>query len=116
MQDTNTTPTPTRGIEIKLDRLRHLRFTLGTLRRIREEIGTEALEAGVSEEKLAKVLWYGLKEDDPTLKPEDVEDLIDLQDLPELVEALKRAMGGKAKASVALSPSTPAASAETPVG
>ena len=115
MTDTSKTPTPTRGVEIMLDRKRFLRYTLGTLRRIREELGTEALEAGVSEEKLARVLWHGLKEDDPSLRPEQVEDLVDLQQLPVLVSALQMAMGGKARATV-VDPPLPAAGAEKAAG
>lgn len=96
----NGTPTPTRGVPIELDRVRYLRYTLGSLRRIREEYGTDALKDGVSEEKLAKVIWYGLKTDDPTLKVEDVEDLVDMTKLAALTEAIGKAMGGKAKAEI----------------
>lgn len=109
--------TPTRGVPILLDRERRLRYTLGDLRRIREEFGEDALKAGVTEEKLAKILWYGLKRDDPTLKVEEIEELIDLPDLPELVKALGVAMGGKAKpAEVSEVPPVPAPSAEAPAG
>ena len=101
-------PTPTRGVLVVLDRPRRLRYTLGTLRRIREEFGEAVLSSGVAEDKLAKILWYGLRTDDPSLKPEDIEELIDLQQLPELVKALEVAMGGTARARVVEDPQPPA--------
>ena len=42
-------PTPTRGIPVQLDKERRLRFTLGTMRKLQEEFGEDALEKGVSE-------------------------------------------------------------------
>lgn len=107
------TPPPTRGTPVDLDRRRYLRYTLGTLRKIREEFGEEALSKGITESKIAKILWYGLVGDDPELKPEAIEDLVDLRDLPALNKALSTAMGGKAKLET--DPQQPAAS-DAPVG
>lgn len=95
MSSGKETPTPTRGVPIELDRTRYLRFSLGTLRRIREEFG-EDLEAGLSGDKLAKVLWYGLRGSDPELTVEQLEEIIDLEQLPAVIEALGKAMGNKA--------------------
>ncbi len=115
--DTRTrddTPPPSRGIPIDLDHRRYLRYTLGTLRKIRQEFGEKALSEGVTEEKLAKVLWYGLVGDDPDLKVEAVEEIIDLEHLPEVTKAMRMAMGGKAVVTQ-LDPHEPARSVE-PVG
>lgn len=90
-------PTPTRGIPITLDRVRYLRYTLKTLRLIREEFGEKAFGDGVSGDSLAKVLWLGFVADDPTLTIDRVEDLIDLERLDEVLAAVKQAMGNKAE-------------------
>lgn len=114
MSDTKSTPAPSRGVPIDLDRRRYLRYTLGTLRKIRLEFGDETLTKGVTEEKLAKVLWYGLVGDDPELKPELVEEIVDLEKLPEVTKAMRAAMGGKASVEIK-DPQGPAADVE-PVG
>jgi len=105
-------PAPTKGVPIMLDRQRYLRFTLKTLRKIREELGEDALTAGVSGEKLAKVLCYGLQGDDPSLTPDQVEDIIDLSQMDDLVVALRKAMGQKATITVDPRTPAPAASAD----
>ena len=99
-----SSPAPSKGVPITLDRPRFFRYTLGTLRKIREELGDEALKDGVSGEKLAKVLCYGLQGDDPELTPEKVEEIIDLQKLEEVVAAMRQAMGQKAVATVGPQP------------
>jgi len=102
-------PAPTKGVPIMLDRQRYLRYTLKTLRKIREELGEDALKTGVSGEKLAKVLCYGLQGDDPSMTWEQVEDIIDLSQLEDVVIAMRKAMGQKA--AVTLDPRTPAPAA-----
>lgn len=104
-------PAPTRGVPVELDRTRYFRYTLGTLRKLREELGVEALEAGVSGDKLTKVFWYGLKGDDPELTTEKIDELIDLENLDVVVDAMRKAMGHKAKVEV-LGPPTPTPAAE----
>jgi hypothetical protein len=104
MSKPQDTPTPSKGVPITLDRPRFFRYTLGTLRKIREELGDEALREGVSGEKLAKVLCMGLQGDDPDLTPEKVEEIIDLQKLEEVVSAMRQAMGQKAVATVGPQP------------
>lgn len=103
------TPTPTRGVPVELDKTRYFRFTLGTIRKIREELGDEALEGGVKGDKLAKVFWYGLIGDDPNLSLDAVEDMIDMENLETVVAAMKKAMGAKATAEVVPTTPTPAA-------
>lgn len=91
----NDSPTPTRGVPVQLDRERHLRFTLRTIREIRTEFGMDALTEGVSMEAIAKLLWYGLKHEDPDLTVEAVEELVDMQNLTELIQAVTAATGGR---------------------
>lgn len=105
------TPTPTRGVQIMLDRVRYMRYSLGTIRKIREEFGVEALEAGLSGDKLAKVLWYGLVTDDPSLTVEQLEELIDLENMKGVLEVMTKALGYRASVSPA-DPQVPAAEAE----
>lgn len=59
-------PSPTRGVSVELDRTRHLRYTLRTIREIREEFGPEALETGqITADEMGKLLWYGLRHEAP---------------------------------------------------
>jgi hypothetical protein len=104
------TPTPTRGVPVELGgRTLYFRYTLGTLRKIREKFGATALESGVADEALAEVILMGLLGSDPTLTVDQIEDMIDLPTLPVVVEAMRKAMGDKAKASIHPQPPTPAA-------
>ena len=104
----NGTPTPTRGVPVELGgRTRHFRYTLKTLREIREKFGAKALEEGVADTALAEVMYMGLRADDPELTVEALEEMIDLPDLPAVLDAMKKAMGGKAKV-VEASPPPPA--------
>lgn len=109
MTDTQKTPTPSKGVPVMLDRERYFRYTLGTLRKIREELGDEALKEGVSGEKLAKVLCYGLQGDDPDLTPEKVEEIIDLTMLDDVVASMRKAMGQKIKVAAGPQKPVPAA-------
>jgi len=80
---TTTKFTPTRGVPVTLDRVRHLRFPIGVLR-------PEMFEGAT----LSRILWLGLRGDDPDLTEETVNDLIDLETLPSLRDALKKASSG----------------------
>lgn len=87
--------TPTRGVPVKLDRVRYLRYPLGLLEEIKREIGDDSFEQGFSGMKLVKMLWYGLRGDDPELTQEQVGDLVDLENLVEVTAALQKATGQK---------------------
>ncbi len=89
----NETPTPTRGVPVQLDKLRHLRFSLRTMREVREEFGKDALASGLEGDSVAKMLWYGLKHEDPELTPEIIEDIVDLEQLSDVMEAVAQATG-----------------------
>lgn len=107
------TPKPTRGVQVTLDRPRFMRYSLGTIRKIREEFGADALEKGLSGGELAKVLWYGLIGDDPSLTPADVEEMIDLENLKDVLDVMNKALGYRSKASVAQDPTPPAPTVES---
>jgi len=105
----DTPPTPTRGVPVELGGQQYfLRYTMATLRKIRQEMGPQALAEGVGDDKLIKVLWYGFKNQHPDLTEEQVEELIDLRDLKNVVIALRQAMGGT---DVKLVPPMPAPAA-----
>ena len=97
-------------IELQDGKTYFLRYTLATLRKIRDDLGQKTLSEGVSDEKLVKVLWYGLLKDQPDLTVEQVEEMIDLRDLSAVVIALRKAMGGS---DVKLVPPMPAPAAES---
>lgn len=103
------TPAPTRGVPLELDKTRYLRYSLATRRKIRVEFGEEETKT-YTDDKLAKLLWYGLVEDDPTLTIEQLENIIDLENLHVVMEAVQKAMGSKAKVIIMDPPApTPAA-------
>jgi hypothetical protein len=104
-------PKPTRGVVVELDRTRYLRYSLGTLRKIREELGADALEKGVADEKLAKVLWYGLVEEDPSITTEQIEQMVDMENLQSVLDAVMKAMGYRAKATANVDPPAPSPAA-----
>jgi hypothetical protein len=90
---------PSLGVPVTLDKLRHLRFTLGTRRVMMEEFGgEEGFKRDMTGEKLGRILWYGLKWEDSTLTVQAVEDMVDLQNLQKTLELLLKAMGYKGQA------------------
>jgi hypothetical protein len=79
-----------------------MRFTFGTLERIRERAGIE-LEDFRDKGRMAQLvtrhlplfIWAALTaEHRAKIKPEDLGDLIDFEDLPRITEQLMTAMGG----------------------
>ncbi len=113
---TTTPPTkPTRGVPIQMDRVRHLRFSLKTLRELREEFGKDVLETGFEGDNVARLLWYGMKWEDDALTVEMIEEEVDLENLAEIMQAVVKASGGKARVAVAdPADPTPPASEEVP--
>ncbi len=76
-----------------LDRERHLRFSLKTMKEMREKFGPDGLKAGFNQDRIAELLWYGLRGEDPALTVEMVEELVDLETLKEVMEAVSLATG-----------------------
>lgn len=90
-------PTPTRGVPVQLaadDRVRHLRYSMRTLKEIRAKFGDQVLSKSWEGDAVAELLWYGLKHEDPNLTIEQIEDLVDLEHLEEIMKAVKTATGG----------------------
>jgi hypothetical protein len=108
------TPTPTRGVPVKLDRERHLRYSMATLRKMREVFKPGELEGGVTDDKIVRVLWFGLRDDDPELTEAQIEDMVDMENLDPLMEALNKALGSRGSARLSPQPPPPAASAVAP--
>lgn len=92
MTDAQKTPAPTRGIPVEMDRTRYFRYTLGTMRKLREEFGEAAMSKGLSGNELAKMVWYGLVGDDADLTPEKIEELIDGENIEAVIVAMKKAL------------------------
>lgn len=71
---------------------RVLRYPLSALKQAREEFGASLLTNGgealknLDEDKLPKLIWYGLKADDPEITPDQLADLIDTRDLPYVMQ------------------------------
>lgn len=78
-------PTPTRGVEVELDRKRYLRYPLSVLKSLQDEN---------ADKSLGQILLLGLKKDDPSLTIDQVEDMIDLENLDKLFDPVKKATGG----------------------
>lgn len=76
------TPKPTKGVEVSLDKKRHLRYPLATLRAITDDAD------------LITILHLGLKWEDENLTEEEVGEIVDLEMLHELADPLKKATGG----------------------
>lgn len=94
---------------IKLDKPRKLRYTINAMATLEDLTGKPfaSFVAGFNEESfsfkdLRALVWAGLIDEDPSLTPEDVGNLLDkTQDLTEVLmkvgEALQTALGGQKK-------------------
>ena len=88
-----TEPTPTRGVPIQLDRLRHIRFSLKTTKEMRIKFGDDTLKDGFDQDKIAELLWFGLKWEDADLTVDQVEEMVDLENLTDVMKAVSQATG-----------------------
>lgn len=90
---------PVRGLELHLDRTRHLRFTLGALKRVEDTSGiriheqTRLAEWGRTLEGVTTFLWAGLTHEDPDLTLEQVYELVDISQFGEVKHAVDVALG-----------------------
>jgi len=109
-------PTPTRGVPVVLDKERRLRYTLGTMRLIREKFGEDRMAQGVPAAMLGELLWYGLKHEDAQLTIEQVEDMVDGENLEAITAALVKAFGQKLENPRAATASSPEVVAPQEVG
>lgn len=85
-----------KGILIKLDRNRYLKFNLNSIRILEKEhnIAFDKLEEDFSMESVQKILYVGLLKDDPELTFEEVGELVDMSNIQEVVDALAKSLGG----------------------
>lgn len=104
------TPSPTRGVPVTIDRQRHFRYSLATLRKIEEELGGLDKIEGVG--NITHVLWLGLKHEDDELTEAQLAELIDAEMLPDVILAMRKAMGGERLAATV----TTGAPEATPAG
>lgn len=96
-------------VTIKLDKPRKLRYTINAMATLEDLTGKPfaSFVAGFNDEgfsfkDLRALVWAGLIDEDPSLTPEDVGNLLDkAQDLTEVLakvgEALETAVGGQKK-------------------
>ncbi|GAA0092896.1 hypothetical protein UT300009_29250 [Paraclostridium bifermentans] len=85
-----------KGILIKLDRERYLKFTLNSVRILEKEynISLDKIGEDFAMEKIQMLLHVGLLKDDPELTFEEVGELVDMSNMKIVVEALTQALGG----------------------
>ena len=87
-------------VDIDLDKTRHLRYTWGSVRRLKRECGlvfTELLDEQLSDlDVIASVLWAGLVWEDATLTVDSVADMVALNRTGEISNLIAEAI----KASV----------------
>ncbi len=97
MESETKLPTPALGVPIELGgKTYHLRYSLKTRRKFREEVGQDILSADVMGDSLAKLLLFGLRDDAPDMTEEQVEELVDLEHISDVVDALSEATGASA--------------------
>jgi hypothetical protein len=93
-------PTTPATITLSDGKERVLRYSIGTMKKLRTAFGaTSLLKDGlqnIDEDKLPILIWHGLVHEDPTLTVEQVEELIDAQMLAYVMSRFSLAFGGKA--------------------
>jgi hypothetical protein len=91
--------TPTEPVEIDLGdgKVRHLRYSLGSMRRLKKQFGKTLMAAetlmSLDEDRLADLIHEGLVEKDG-LSVDDMADMIDSRRIKDLVEAFSLAFAG----------------------
>lgn len=77
---------------------RTLRYPLSALKEAKQEFGASIMSVeglkGLNEDNLGKLIWYGLRADDPSIKVEEVEALIEMPMLPYVMQQFALALGG----------------------
>ena len=89
MNDTPTTPTDLVEVQLGDGQTRHLRYTLGSMKRLKKKFGTSMMSAeslkALDEDKLADLIYEGLVEKDG-MSLEDMADKIDTRKLAHIIE------------------------------
>jgi hypothetical protein len=90
-------PTDPVAIDLGDGVTRHLRYSLGSMRRLKNKFGSTMLSEsslmGLDEDKLAELIHEGLVEKDG-LSIDDMADLIDSRRLKEIIEGFSLAFSG----------------------
>ncbi len=95
----NEVLTPTESVEVDLGdgKLRHLRYSLGSMRRLKKKFGKTLMSSetlrSLDEDTLSDLLYEGLVEKEG-LSVDDMADLIDARRIKDLVEAFSLAFSG----------------------
>lgn len=96
--DTEKKPTPRRGRPIELEgQMHYLRYSLKTMRELREEFGPDAIEKGLDQNLIGKLIWYGLKHEESALTLDQVEEQVDLENLTDIMKVVAQATGSRAR-------------------
>lgn len=112
-----------RTVAVDLDRTRQLRFTVGDVKRIKQDLDVDLLKGDELDtgdvDTIIYLLWLCLRHEDPELKREDVGDLLDVGNLNDLTEKLTDLMSledgsDPLAGSGPQSPSTSTSSGPTP--
>lgn len=109
MSEQISRPTTPVTISLSDNKERVLRYSIGTMKRLKEKFGESLFKGGLNnldEEKLPVLIWHGLNHSlnpDP-ITQEQVEELIDAQMLPYVMAKFFEAFGGKAKNDKAPAP------------
>lgn len=79
---------------------RVLRYPLSAVKQAGQEFGASLVVDGaealknLDENKLPKLIWYGLRNDDKALTPDDVADLIEMRAIPYVMQQFLLAYAG----------------------
>lgn len=94
------------GVEVKLDKPRHIKYTFAAMRIILKKYGglqkalsiLEKMEGGDLTEEgldaLSTLIYAGLVHEDEKLTQEKVENLIDFRNMAKLIDAVTEALSG----------------------
>lgn len=85
-----------KAISIKLDKERHLRFTLGAIVEFEKLAGVKMtnLPPDIGLDMLLLLVYCGLKHEDKTLTVEKVGDMIDITMIPSINKAITKCFKG----------------------
>jgi hypothetical protein len=94
------------GVEVKLDKVRHIKYTFAGMRIILKKYGSlqkalnvlsEMESSDITEEgldALSTLIYAGLIHEDEELTQKKVENIIDFRNITKLTEALTKALSG----------------------
>lgn len=91
-------PTTPAKVTLADGKERVLRYPLGVMKAAAAEFGSSLFKretlANLDEDKLAKLIWYGLKTDEPTITVEQVENIVEAAAIPYIMQQFQLAFTG----------------------